>query len=247
MPDFLNRNGMKQAFNLFYILKALFDDKYRFSRPHIVSSEFGENEISSINIAVYLMGGRDNVNYSKLVEIASEHMWSSSAIGMVSRAFEEEYVRINEDDYKLKSQFVVPQESLNKLEDIICNHMNAMGHIAFFAITDYKDFPDIGYEWNEFILETILRTYDLGVKILEPVMTDRRYLRGIIVPASIVQNDFVSYVAYVMKSKGINIISRDKFVIFLRNNNLLLTANIPQDFYMDGAVKYVNGSFVCSI
>ena len=247
IPEFLNRNGMEHSLNLFYVLGALFDDQYRFSRPHIVSSQFENTELSSINIAVHLMGGSDKVNYQKLVEIANEHMWSTSAIGMVSKAFDDDYVRINEDDYKLKSEFVVAQPSLERVKDILCGLIGSMGHTAFFAINDYRNFPDIGYEWNEYILQTILRKYDLGFKILEPMMTDRRYLRGIIVPTSISQNDYASYVASVMEGKGVSSISQDRFVTFLRNNNLLLTENIPQDFYMDGVVKYVNGNFVCTL
>ena len=63
-------------------------------------------------------------------------------------------------------------------------------------------FPVIKYEWNTFLLETIVKKYLREYKIISPDFKDRRYQKSIIVGDKYDVHSYPELVAVILKEKG---------------------------------------------
>ena len=243
-PKFLNKNNMTDGFNLFYVICHLFSPEFRFSRPHIASKEFPNIELTNLNVTKFFIGDRDTFSYSDLVHISKDCGASHSFLPMVSHALEEEYIRLNENEYLKKSKLFLSEETMRLIDKAILKNMGGYGYVALFAAFNFNIYPNIGYQWNEFILNSIINHFGLNYKILEPRTTDRRYKRGIIVKKNNPSSTYEELVIEQMKLDRIASIHQKDFAQYLRNKGLLLTENIPQELYNDEGLRLEDDKFV---
>ena len=243
-PDFLERNKMTDGLNLFYVMCRLFASEFRFSRPHIVSSKFPDIELTNLNVTKFFIGDRDVFSYDDLVFISKICGGSHSFLPIVSRALEEEYIRLNENKYLKKIKLVLSEETLNLIDKAILENMGASEYVALYAAFNFDNYPNIGYQWNEFVLNSVIKHYSLNYKILEPRMTDRRYKRGIIVKKTNTCSTYEELVIEQMKIDRITSIHQKEFSTYLRNKGLLLTENIPQELYNGEGLRLEEDRFV---
>ena len=244
MHEFVMKNSIHNSRNLFYIASYFFTNEYRFSRPHIASDKFPNIELTNANIAGFFIGDSRTLTYPDLVEMNRRAGWSPGAFTLVLNAVEKDYCRISLNDYILKTDFQISDDALSRIKQAVADLTAASGYYGIFAIYNYDSFPSVQFEWNEFLLQTVMEKYSLGFKILEPNTKDRRYKRGIIVPDSCPCSSYEDFVIEQMKSDHIQKIPEDEFSNYLRRKGLVLTSNIPQELYDGDGVRLENGSFV---
>ena len=244
MPEFIAKNAVQNCHNLFYIVSYLFGKEYRFSRPHIASPAFPNIELTNGNVARFFVGHTKTLLYSDLVQLSQRVGWAYGAFTMVLYAVEQEYCRISLNDYVLRSDFHIEDDALARIKQIVSDLIAHSGYYGIFAIYNYDQFPSVPYEWNEFLLQTILETYHLGFKLLEPNTKDRRYKRGIIVSESRSSDSFEEFVIEQMKADQIQAVPENEFSSYLRRKGLVLTTNIPQELFDGDGVRLENGMFV---
>ena len=242
--EFLERNKMTDGFNLFYVICRLFAPEFRFSRPHITSPRFPDIELTNLNVTKFFIGDRDIFSYDDLVSISKICGGSHSFLPLVSRALEEEYIRLNENEYIKKMKLSLSEDVLALIDDAITGNMGESEYVALFAAFNFNTYPNIGYPWNEFILHSVINHYSLNYKILEPRTTDRRYKRGIIVKKTNPCSTYEELVIEQMKLDGITSIHQKEFATYLRNKSLLLTENIPQELYNGEGLRLEEDKFV---
>ncbi|MFZ2538738.1 MAG: DNA-directed RNA polymerase subunit alpha C-terminal domain-containing protein, partial [Oscillospiraceae bacterium] len=78
--DFLVKNDIINPQNLYYIVSYLFENDYRFRRPHILSKDFPVQEISATNIAQVLLHCETDLNYEKYNRLATELGWAEGTL-----------------------------------------------------------------------------------------------------------------------------------------------------------------------
>lgn len=84
------------------------------------------------------------------------------------------------------------------------------------------------YEWNEFLLETVIKKSFPEFEIIQPMMKDRRYQKGILVMKNDALTSYPQVVAKKMKKYGYTRLSESQFLSFLIVNNLARKA-IPNE------------------
>ena len=141
---------------------------------------------------------------------------------------EADYIRLNETEYLAKERFSLDEEQIIAVNKAVLNSMNGEEYIALFATFANGNYPSIGYEWNEFVLDSIIRNYIPSLKIIEPIMRDRRYKRGIIVKADNACSTYEELVISVLLNDGFEPTPLDLFDDYLRGAGLLLN-NVPQE------------------
>lgn len=229
LPEFIEDNKITDSLNLFYILECYFTPEFRFSRPHIVSSLYpAELPLTNSNVGKYFMGQKDVFSYQDYLTVAKKCCWSSSMVSAMLIELESEYIRLNENDYLAKERFSLEEEQISAIENAVLNSMNGEEYIALFATFANGDYPSIGYEWNEFILDSIIHTYIPSLKIIEPIMRDRRYKRGIIVKSDNACSTYEELVISVLLNDSFEPTPLDLFDDYLRGAGLLLN-NVPQE------------------
>lgn len=244
MPEFISKNAIHNSHNLFYVAGYLFGDTYRFSRPHIAAPSFPNIELTNANIARFFIGHAERLLYPDLVRMSQRAGWSNGTFTLVLNAVEQDYCRISLNEYVLRSDFRIDEETLSKIARVVSDLMSASGYYGIFSIYNYDQFPPAPYEWNEFLLQTVLEVYALGFTILEPNTKDRRYKRGIIVPDSCSCRSFEELVIDQMKADHIHSVPEDEFSSYLRRKGLVLTSNIPQELFDGEGVRLEKGAFV---
>lgn len=229
LPEFITENNITDGLNIFYILECYLSPKYRFSRPHIVSGQFpSELALTNINVGKYFIGSNDILSYNDFMSTAKKCYWSSSMVSFILADLESEYIRLNENEYLVKDKFIIDEAQIKEIEQAIFDSMNGEEYVALFATFASGNYPSIGYPWNEFILDSIIRNYIPSIKIIEPIMKDRRYKRGILVKANNECSTYEELVISTMIDDGFEPTPLDLFDDYLRNLGLLLN-NIPQE------------------
>ena len=244
MCEFIKKNSICNSHNLFYVASYLFRSSYRFSRPHIASDRFPNIELTNANIARFFVRQSKTLFYPDLVEMSQRSGWSNGTFTLILNAVEKDFCRISLNEYILRSDFKLDDDTLNKTKQVVSDLLASSGYYGIFGIYNYDSFPAAPYDWNEFFLQTVLEEYGLGFKILEPTTKDRRYKRGIIVPASCPCSSFEDFVVEQLKADHIRAIPEDDFSSYLRRKGLVLTTTIPQELYDGDGVRLENGVFV---
>lgn len=243
-PEFVNKNSIKNSMNLFYIAAYLFGPVYRFSRPHIASEQFPDMELTNTNIARFFVGDRPELEYQELIQISQGAGWSNGTFTIILNTIEKDYIKVNLNRYIHRSTFKIAPDTLDVVKAELIDLTDDSGYYGIFAIFNYGRFPAFEYEWNEFLLQSIIENYDTGFRVLEPKMKDRRYKRGIIVPKDNPCSTYEEFVIAQMRKDGVHAIEKDAFSGYLRRKGLVLTAAIPIELYEDDGLRLEGNYFV---
>lgn len=244
-PEFIRKNDLQSSQNVFYITSFLLRGKYRFSRPHIANRSFPNIDLNNIEVAKHFLRGKTTLDYRELVKMSETLGWANGTFTMILNAVEKDYVKIDLNNYIIKEQFSLESDSLERIGHELDLLTRENGYYGIFAVFSFDRFPEVGYEWNEHLLQSIIESYPVGYKILEPKMRDRRYRRGIIVPEENACMSYEDLIISQMRKDGISRIEKDEFCGYLRRKGLVMTANIPIELYEGDGVRLEGSFFVC--
>ncbi|MCR5523953.1 MAG: hypothetical protein K6F64_10060 [Clostridia bacterium] len=238
LSDFLQRNSIQSSGNLFYLIQKCFGDKYVFRRPHI----FKNRETSNIReIIINSLESDHIIKYSEYQQLTKEFMWSYTTSDMIFSGIEKDYVRISEDEYLLKNDFNLSDENIQQIEDTINKMINGK-YLSMIGFYNFDTFPEISYEWNTFLLITIIEKYDINARIVEPAIRDKRYCKDIIVSTD---SDFTclgDIVKSVLIDNKISSIDEPTLLSLLIVNHLVVKV-LPKEIYDYPGLNYCDGYF----
>ncbi len=237
---FLEKNGIENAYNLFSLCQKLFADKYDFRRPHIGMKGIF-NEMSVKGIALHLLGYPEELSFPKYQEIANRLRWSAVTVGIVFSDIEKEYVRVSADLYMKKDRFFIDEHSVAIVEKEIDN-MLAQGYLSLINLDIWDDLPPIQYEWNSFLLRSIIELYLPRYTIIETKSRDRRFERGIVVYGDSGYVEYADLIVDLLKGLNYYQIAENDLLTFLIIKNLTYKM-IPKELYTANQIKYEDGIF----
>lgn len=242
--DFFARNDITNPQNLYYVVSCLFENDYRFRKPHILSKDFPVQEISASNIAQVLLHCETDLNYEKFCRLAAELGWAGGTAYAIFSDLEKDFIRVSENDYIRKDYFGISQSLINSLSELLRGLVSKSGYFAFSSIFDYKSFPKCSYKWNGFLLESLITEYNTGFRIIFPQIRDRRYQRGIIIPNDSPFVTFEDLVLGTLISDGISALSETELLKYLKMHGLIMTSAIPQELYECSRMPFKNEVFI---
>ena len=242
-PQLFLSNMIKNSLNLYYIASCLFGDEYRFRRPHIVTQDFPVKELTVSSIIRVLLGDKKCLNYVEYCDFSEKIGWVDGTRYAVFYELERDYIRISENDYILREQLSLSENEIEKIGNIVDKIIGSVGYYAFNSISDYEIFPEFGYAWNGFLLESLIAEYDIGFRVISPQVRDRRYQRGIIVPNSSSYHTFESIVIAILSENGIESISESALEKLLIKHKVIMKT-LPQDVYEFSQLLFKNEMFV---
>lgn len=240
-PDFISRNNIENATNLFYVLQNILNDKYQFSRPHICRNNTVDS-LTTKNIAVYLLDSSQQISRSAFVQLAKSVYWSETTSDAIFCELEKEYTRISDDIYILSTSFNIAENALNQISDWLNSHITTNGYLSMLGCDDFEDLPHIQYEWNSFLLVSIIKKYELGFRLVSPAIRDRRYNKEIIVLKDSGYYHLDDIVYNLLAKNGINFIDESNLLSFLVINHLVSKV-IPKELFDSKILNYSDGYF----
>lgn len=224
---FLEKNDIKSATNLYYIVANLLNNHFDFRRPHIATKGKFET-LSTKEIIMNILENPEILSYEGFMEIATKLRWSPVTSASVFKEIEQEYIRISNDKYIVKHRFSIEYDALAEIRVLIERKMEN-DVLPIYAIDDYDDFPEIGYDWNKFLLGSIVDNFCLNFNLVYPLTSDRRYQKGIITHAQNGMNSYSQIVAHLLLANNIGSLSEGGMLSFLIANDLVRGTTVPRE------------------
>ena len=241
-PEFIRENHINNSSNLFYLTSYLFKDSYVFRRPHISNSDsFGE--LSSRNVIERFLFKNGILKYSAYQQFVSKLKWSIGTTYAVFKELEKDIIRISEDEYVKRTKFKIPEEQVKQIYSIIGEKMGRKKYLALSNISNFSVFPACGYEYNPFLLESILLLNRReGYLLLAPQVEDRRYIKTIVVKKELGIDSFDKLIAYVIQTEGFQGYSQYQLETALSYKGLI-GRYIPKELYHSPYIYLENEKF----
>ena len=240
-PMFLESNGIVSSYNLFYTFAKLFGDLYDFRRPHICRKGLIEN-ICFKNVALYLLGNPDVLDYLDYQAIVEKNKWSLVTAGMSFYDIGQDYIRISSTKYVKKTLFCIDDNTISCIKNLVISAMK-YNYLSLLNYDSFDSYPSIGYEWNTFLLRSVIDNYIPCLSVVEFKIKDRRYEKSFIVDAELGIRTYVELVAMFLKENSIFEITESKLnsVLILQD---LTYRIIPQELYeSNNILEYKDGVF----
>lgn len=235
MKDFLEQNNLTSPVRLFYFCQKLLKDKYMFRHPNI--GKYGLVDMLSMkDIALYLTGVNETLSYTEFLNIGNQLKWSESSTYNAFLKISDDYYRINDDCFLLKEKLNIKSDIVSQVKVILLKELVTKDYISLLTFDDFSDYPEMDYEWNTFILESIVRKYIPELQIVSQENKDKRYHRSFIVKTATQINSYAELVARLLKKNGYTILSEGKLLSFLVVNDLTY-AKIPKELKTSGLFK----------
>lgn len=155
--------------------------------------------------------------------------WADSTTASIFSDIEKDYVRVSCDNYVKKEAFTLDESVVKQIETAIRGRFQ-MGFAALNCISDWKDFPVLKYEWNCFLLRSVIDMYIPTLKVIESSVKDRRYEKGAVMDIHNSTNDYPTLVSNYLKANNVTEISENKLRTFLTEKGLTMQ-NIPRELY----------------
>lgn len=225
---------------LYSVIEKKFQDIYDFRRPHIVKKGL-LGEVSTSSIIMYIMNNPDVLNYHEYEEIGKSLSWSSSSISSTFNEIVEGCIKVDADTFVREKVINISDDNLDLIRKIIESNLKD-GVCPIASFKDWESLPNIGYEWNVFLLKDIVSKYIDTLHIVEQRIIDRRYEKGIIVGNELSIHDFVDAIIYMMKDRGVYEMSEDCMYKFLKDSGVIIKM-IPKELYMSEKLQFKNETF----
>ncbi len=179
-PEFLTINSILSSKALTEILDAKYGDRIKFKHPHILSRDFTVEDINVFEIAKKQLNWESKISIEEYLDYAKRMKWSNQIIYLVFSRLNKEYIRISKDEYIHQVSFSINQFQIDSVKKFLANTIYN-NFLPISQISNYDNFPDIGLEWNEFLIEEIVERYVGEWRIISPINKDYRYQKGIII------------------------------------------------------------------
>ena len=200
MPEMLKRNNVETPSNIFYVVGALFKDKYKFRYPHILplsSANYTTEAIARNFIKELDIIHRDDV-IAKFLNLG----WGySTIICVIDNILESNYYRISRNEYIKKSKFVIQEQQIGAIKCTIDSVRKQKEYIGNWEI-NYSELPDLGFAWTPYLLWIVVENFIPEYRGILPGYGIAKVERSLYVPVDSALNSLDEIVISVMKNNG---------------------------------------------
>ena len=237
IPGFIECNQINKR-GMYFIARALFSSIYNFEHlPHIVKKNTEIKEVNFKEIFYMLMGNKKVFDYNEYLAKAREVGWSDPTIYMLLRDVRSDWIQISIHRYIKPSEFFIKEENLQEISYVISKVIRDQGYLSLYYQKDfYSELPDIGFEWNGFLINSIIEYYKMNFKVICPQNQSRDSAKIFILDSKTTIKTYDELIASEMKKNHIDRISEDKWRDYLHDKKLIVQI-IPQELYCSDRFK----------
>ncbi len=240
IPDMITRNNIINANNLFYLIGAIHSEKYKFRIPHILPA--GSNLTSTEDIIRSFLDDYDSLDYTEFIELVDNYGWGhSTAIPIFDSICNEKFCRISRTQYIRKQSFKLDETIVTAIKEKLNDIMIDRWYIGNWEI-NFSTFPQILYEWNIYILNTIVRLLIDNIRVIAPAYGTKKEERSLYVLVESGVSTFEQLIVKVIKSSGHNRFSENEMYTLLALNGVIKNS-VPNEIRNSMFIEYINGIY----
>lgn len=156
-PEFLQRNNINSPNVLFGVLQFMFSEEFTFTRPYI--GKIGIESITKRNIIHMLIEGVDEIKIPDLIAICDENRLEYQSSTQLLSAMQDDFYRVDEETLVRAEKMSIDENILIMIKNILSDTLKSQGFITFNAIDNFIFYPDIGYQWTSYLLQSIINKH----------------------------------------------------------------------------------------
>lgn len=229
MVEFIKVNNIKNSFNLYSILEYCFDGKYYFRRPHILK-EKPKKQFTTMDLFYELIENKKKISYDEFYKYFKDLEFTERTIYNAFHKVSKDLIEINDNSYVLKKDFNIDRKSIKKVKENIKNIMMDKEYLPLREMKDFSFYPEIGYEWNSYLLEAIVKECIPDYRIIEKYFKDRRYKCSILVKESSSIKNISDLIVYIIKNEYDDVMTITKIQEYLQEKNIILKV-LPKEIW----------------
>lgn len=173
LPRIFLANLIEYQFFFFGILQSLFSNQFEFNRPYI--SSLGKPFVPLEEQLKEFIRGNDFVFISDIKDYVDKNNIKVNNYSVLITELNDEFLRVDKDILYSVHLTGIDDEKISdigkSLEILLDNKEKINSNSVYYSI-----FPDIGFEWNGFLLSSIIQKYFTNTYELEAInTTDYRY------------------------------------------------------------------------
>ncbi len=165
-PEFIRKFNIHTEGEMYHIIQYICNDIFFCRRPHILK-KWDSDHFTTQDLIRLVIKDNKLINKQDIVrKVEVLYGSKNSSIRLAVQKEMENYIKINSEEYLLKSELKISHNTLEKIEAALTPYLLKNEVILPNKIKDFSKFPKIGYEWNPWILIEILRECDTNYKIV---------------------------------------------------------------------------------
>lgn len=161
---FLKTNDINSYNELFDVLRYMFGNEFRFSRPFI--GRIGTTDSSNLDVARSLLADYDIISIGEIAKLFKQHHIKYISLKNILLQLNDEFLQVDRDHMGRVFDDVISEVGIEIIRKDILNLIGEKGYISNRAVADYSNYPDIGYPWNPYLVRSIVEKYlidDIGI------------------------------------------------------------------------------------
>ena len=235
------RSKILNAQNLFYTAMYFLGEEFEFRCPHIM--EKGKYHATRAkDLILEVMGKPLEISARKFLSFTEELHWSHITAGMALGEIEEEYARVSQDIYVRKKDCIISEQDARAIAESIAEEAEGKWYLPLQRFADSEETLPCGLPVNEFIAETLIKGYQTGWHVVEPLNRDRRYQRGILVRDDVAITQYDKLVAAALAEAGLRSVTEAQMLAFLQIHQLTYKV-LPKELLMSDSFV-VDGEYI---
>jgi len=179
--EFIQKNNITNYICLRDILKYYFGDDFGFQYTFIGRKN---EEMSGVVATRNFLADKERFKLSELFDFIGENDLPKHYELFIKEA-SKEFIRINEQDFIKKTDFAISDLDIKNIEEVIQKYLTN-GYFAINKIDSFAIFPTIYFQWNSFLLKSIIETYCYGYEIFD-------FSRSVTKPSGVIVSKMAGY------------------------------------------------------
>jgi hypothetical protein len=226
-PRFLTNNAIKNHEKLFGILYFMYGDDFYFSRPYI--AKFGTDEISNKTVIRDYLKSYDSITVQELIDLCEEHHLKYFSLRGLIKNLNDDFLRINSETL-VRADAEIDENTIVETAKLLLEKIESRGFIAVSKIDDYISFPKIDFEWNPFLLRSIVEKYmDDMIGIVDIPTTDIYVMNSIFIDPQSETDSYESLLKNILTDENNNkhFESAEEVINWMKEQGLII-GSIPK-------------------
>jgi hypothetical protein len=197
--DFFRRNSINTHTKLFAILRYMFGDEFRFSRPYVAAR--GTDDIGAVAIIKERFSDRDFVSVSEVVDYCAERRLRYTSVAGLLRDLDDVLLRSGPDSLINVSLLDLSDANLGMIRKLIYDDTAFKGYLSAAKKESFTAYPDIGVGWNGWLLVSVAKKFLSDFTVLEYQMTNGSVLNAVFLHPSVEFENYEEFMRWLIKEE----------------------------------------------
>lgn len=193
-------------------LEILFNNDIKFRR-YVFIKEGQEFAFSKLLYNTFT--GNEEITIQQLQSVSDEMGIKLSKYYLVDIL--NEYIRIDKDKF-IKKKLI--EFDVLAIDELLTKFTSDLGYISFDEISNYSQFPNVGYNWNKFLLESYIQGYSAQFMVESDSNSVNKVI-GFIVNKKIKTKNFDEFLEKVLIDSKIKFKNKEEILSYLFDIKLI--------------------------